>query len=114
MCMPEILQSLPGDAFNVFLYHYPAPAEMVSKYNVDLFCAGHVHGGQVRLPWYGAIVTRSETGKKFEFGLYSVGNMYLYVSRGIGMVGDFVPRVRFLCKPEIALLELVGDDSLRK
>ncbi|MBX9671672.1 MAG: metallophosphoesterase [Candidatus Obscuribacterales bacterium] len=110
-CMPEVLQVLPESNFNIFLYHYPSVAEMVSKYNVDLFCAGHVHGGQVRMPWYGAIVTRSETGKKYEFGLYSVEKMYLYVSRGIGMVGDFVPRVRFLCKPEIALLELVSEHA---
>jgi uncharacterized protein len=108
-CFKSVLQTLPRDSFNIVLYHYPSAADMISKYEVDLLCAGHTHGGQVRMPFYGAIITRSLTGKKFEGGQYDIGKMHLSVNRGIGMVGNFVPRLRFLCKPEITLIELNGE-----
>ncbi len=53
--------------------------------------------GQVRLPWYGAIVTGSLYGKQFEAGRYNLDQTILYVSRGIGLEGAGAPRVRFLC-----------------
>jgi predicted MPP superfamily phosphohydrolase len=60
----------------------------------------------VRLPWFGAILTASKYGKRYEAGLYQVGATQLYVSRGLGMEGLGAPRVRFLCPPEIVVLEL--------
>jgi predicted MPP superfamily phosphohydrolase len=77
---------------------------------VDLFLAGHVHGGQVALPFYGALLTLSRFGKRFERGLYPDADGFgfpLYVSRGIGMEGGAMPRVRFCSRPELALIELV-------
>ena len=76
---------------------------------VDLFCAGHVHGGQVGLPLYGALVTLSRHGKRYEAGLYQAGPMRMYVSRGIGMEGGSAPRVRFCSRPEIAVIEAVPE-----
>ena len=73
---------------------------------IDLFCAGHVHGGQVALPFYGALVTLSKFGKQYESGVYQVGPMGMYVSRGLGMEGGSAPRVRFCSRPEIAVIEL--------
>ena len=55
---------------------------------MDLYCAGHIHGGQIALPFYGALVTLSKYGKRFEAGLYRVGETWLYVNRGIGMEGE--------------------------
>jgi len=73
---------------------------------VDLYCAGHTHGGQVALPFYGALVTFSKYGKRFETGLYRVGETRLYVSRGIGMEGGKIPRVRFCSRPEVTVIEI--------
>ncbi len=73
---------------------------------VDLYLAGHTHAGQVALPWYGAIVTLSRQGKKYEAGAYTVGNTLLYVNRGIGMEGGPVPRVRFFSRPEVGVLDI--------
>ena len=70
---------------------------------VDLMLAGHVHGGQVALPFYGALMTLSRHGKRFEQGLYELPGMNLYVNRGIGMEGGSAPRVRFASRPEITL-----------
>jgi predicted MPP superfamily phosphohydrolase len=78
-----------------------------ARSRIDLFCAGHVHGGQVALPFYGALVTLSRFGKQYERGLYHVGSMFMYVSRGIGMEGGVAPRVRFCSRPEITVIDLV-------
>jgi uncharacterized protein len=103
--------SLPAAGPAIVLYHCPFPDLVASERapRVDLFCAGHVHGGQVALPGYGAIITLSRFGKRFERGLYPDADGFgfpLYVSRGIGMEGGR-PRVRFASRPEVALIELV-------
>jgi predicted MPP superfamily phosphohydrolase len=56
-------------------------------------------------------VTSSLYGKAFEMGRYQVGDMTLYVSRGIGMEGSGAPRVRFLCPPEIVSWEVHGSGA---
>lgn len=94
------------DTFTVFLHHYPDWIEEVSVRRADLYLAGHTHGGQVALPLYGALVTLSRYGKRFESGLHRVRDTWLYVNRGIGMEGGPAPRVRFCSRPEITLLEL--------
>ena len=102
------LDAAPKGACKVLLYHYPDPIlEVAARGDVDLQLSGHTHGGQVALPWYGALVTLSRHGKRFEHGLYTVGDTRLYVSRGIGMEGGPTLRVRFCARPEVTLIELV-------
>ncbi len=101
------LGSIPPDAFSVFLYHYPDEIEAVAARKVDLYCAGHTHGGQVALPLYGALITLSRFGKRYEAGLYRVKQTWLYVNRGIGMEGGIAPRVRFWARPEVTVIEIV-------
>jgi hypothetical protein len=74
--------------------------------NVDLYLAGHTHGGQIALPFYGAIITLSKFGKKYESGEYRVGNTILYVNRGLGLAGGFNPKMRFFARPEITVFDL--------
>lgn len=101
------LKDVTPDAFTLFLYHTPdAILEAAETERVDLYCAGHTHGGQVALPLYGALVTLSKFGKKYESGLYREGRTWLYVTRGIGMEGDPAPRVRFFARPEVTVIEL--------
>ncbi len=100
----------PG-RFNIFLYHHPYLAEEIRDYNVDLYLCGHTHGGQVALPFYGALITLSQTGKKYESGMYIVGNMKLYVNRGIGMEPLPAPQVRFLARPEISVFDIGPSNS---
>ncbi len=92
--------------FSIVLYHYPDLIDEVSKQKVDLYFAGHTHGGQVRVPFYGALITLSKFGKKYEAGMYRVLNTTLYVNRGIGMEGGIAPRVRFLCRPELTIIDV--------
>jgi predicted MPP superfamily phosphohydrolase len=84
-------------------------AEAAAEEKVDLYLAGHTHGGQIRLPLFGAVFTASSYGKRYEQGLYEIGETTLYVSRGLGMEGQGAPRARFLCPPEIVAVDLVGE-----
>jgi predicted MPP superfamily phosphohydrolase len=109
--LAEAVDALPAGGPAIVLYHAPFPdlVDPADAARVDLFCAGHVHGGQVALPWYGALITLSRFGKRFERGLYPDADGFgfpLYVSRGIGMEGA-APRVRFASRPEVALIELM-------
>ena len=69
---------------------------------VDLQLSGHSHGGQVRLPGIGPLILPL-LGVKYPMGLYRVGGMPLYVTRGIGMIA---PAVRFNCPPEVTHITL--------
>jgi len=106
---PQVLKSLSSERFNVLLYHYPDLIEDLEDFNVDLYLAGHTHGGQVAMPLYGALVTLSKYGKKYEAGKYIVGDTLLYVNRGIGMEGGYTPRVRFWARPEITVFNIVSE-----
>mgnify|MGYP000990102931 CR=1 FL=1 len=105
------LAQLPLDpsAFNVLLYHSPDIAPLACNAGFDLQLSGHTHGGQVRLPLYGAIFAASLYGKAFEAGRYLLKNMTLYVTRGLGMEGGIAPRVRLFCPPELIFWEITGD-----
>jgi predicted MPP superfamily phosphohydrolase len=105
------LAALPDNGPAIVLLHVPYPDVVFSTLapRVDLMCAGHTHGGQVALPFYGALLTLSKFGKRFERGFYPDADGFgfpLYVSRGIGM-GSPAPRVRFSARPEIAVIDLV-------
>ena len=101
-----LMREVPDDVYTILLYHTPDLIETASANGIDLYLAGHTHGGQVRLPFYGALITFSRYGKKYEMGQYQVGETTLYVSRGLGMDGTPLPRIRFLCPPEIVVFEL--------
>jgi predicted MPP superfamily phosphohydrolase len=105
----SLLGSNSADIYNVFLYHTSDFVEDLEKLNVDLYLAGHTHGGQIALPVYGAIITLSKFGKKYEAGLYKVGETDMYVNRGLGMEGGHAPRARFFARPEISVFDIVPD-----
>ncbi len=99
----------PGaEHFSLLLYHTPDLAPIAASKGIDLQLSGHTHGGQVRLPFVGALFTGSLYGKRYEAGRYPENDMTLYITRGIGMEGAGAPRVRFLCPPEIILWEITG------
>ncbi len=99
------------DSMRVLLYHSPELMPHVQQYPIDLYLCGHTHGGQVRLPFYGALLTSSVTGKRYEMGKYTEQNSTLYVSRGIGLEGLGAPRLRLLCPPEIVLFTLLNSEA---
>jgi predicted MPP superfamily phosphohydrolase len=102
---------LPPDALRVLLYHSPDLAQQAAELGFDLYLCGHTHGGQIRLPLIGALLTSSDYGKRFEMGRHRVGPLTLYVSRGIGMEGGSAPRARLLCPPEVTVWTLQGEEA---
>jgi predicted MPP superfamily phosphohydrolase len=92
--------------FLLLLYHSPDLMPDAVELGVDLYLCGHTHGGQIRLPIFGAVFTSSDFGKRYEMGRYEEGHTTLHVSRGLGMEGLGAPRARFLAPPEIVLWTL--------
>jgi len=74
----------------------------VGKTKLDLILAGHSHGGQVRLPFYGPLILPFGVGA-YDLGLFQTSAGPLYVNAGIGY---FYANVRFNCRPEITVFEM--------
>jgi predicted MPP superfamily phosphohydrolase len=106
--LADLITASPDNGPMILLYHAPDLMPEASQHEVDLYLCGHTHGGQVRLPGYGAILTSSQLGKRYEMGLYRSGRTHMYVSRGVGLEGLSAPRVRFLAPPEITLVTMRG------
>jgi hypothetical protein len=104
-----LLADLPPEAFSLLLYHTPDLMPQAAAAGVDLYLAGHTHGGQWRLPGFGAILTSSRYWKRYEAGSYREHGTTLYVSRGLGMEGFGTPRARFFCPPEVVVITLRGE-----
>jgi len=104
--LTRVLNGRDAERFRILLYHSPDLAPEAAAAGIDLQLSGHTHGGQVRLPFYGALYAASLYGKRFESGRRQVGDMTLYVTRGIGLEGGGAPRLRFNCSPEIILWEI--------
>lgn len=95
--------------FRVLLTHLPGHFDEAARRGVDLTLAGHTHGGQLRLPVFGALIPDRRLVGKYQAGMYESGGRRLYVNRGIGLEGGAAPRVRFWCRPEIAVIDIVGE-----
>ncbi|MDP8955495.1 MAG: metallophosphoesterase [Actinomycetota bacterium] len=93
-----------ADAFGLALVHSPDPAPELAALGYQLVLAGHTHGGQVRMPFVGALVTNSTIPTRLSMGLSRFGRTVLHVSPGLG-TSKYAP-FRFLCRPEATLLEL--------
>ena len=105
---PDLNLSVPAKpgAPVILMVHAPDFADEVVAHprggDVDLMLAGHSHGGQIRLPFVGPLVL-PPMGQKYVEGAYRLGEMQLYVNRGIGTVG--LP-FRLNCPPEITQFTL--------
>jgi predicted MPP superfamily phosphohydrolase len=102
----DVLKKIPDNCFSVFLHHFPDLTEDLAEQNIDLYLAGHTHGGQIAMPYYGAVITLSKFGKKYESGEYKAGRFILYVNRGLGLAAGFNPKMRFFARPEITVFDI--------
>jgi predicted MPP superfamily phosphohydrolase len=98
----------PAAALRIGLTHSPEPRvlDAFAQDGYDLMLAGHTHGGQLRVPGFGAIVTNCELDRSRARGASKWGaHAWLHVSAGLG-TSPYAP-VRFACPPEASLLTLV-------
>lgn len=101
---PAQLLPPPGPgAKNILLVHYPAWVKRLGGPKMDLILAGHSHGGQVRLPFYGSVMVPFDVDE-YDLGLFNTPAGPLYVNPGIGYLHDL--NIRFNCRPEITVFEV--------
>jgi uncharacterized protein len=104
----------PGAALRLGVMHSPEP-RVLDRFvddGYDLLLAGHTHGGQLCLPWYGTLVTNCGLERQRARGLHRHpvgGQAWLHVSAGLG-TSPWAP-ARFACRPEASLLTLMPRDS---
>ncbi|MFA5891859.1 MAG: metallophosphoesterase [Actinomycetota bacterium] len=99
------LRTRAAKGFRMAIAHSPDIVEEVARHGYDLILCGHTHGGQVRVPLLGALVTNSTLPLRMARGAHRIGNAWLHVSAGLG-TSKFAP-IRFSCRPEVCVLELV-------
>lgn len=104
--LAELHAAAPNSVPQVLLFHSPEIMPEAVRHGIDLYVCGHTHGGQVRLPFVGPILTSSQLGRRYVMGHYHEGRTHLYVSRGLGLEGMSAPRVRFLAPPELTLITI--------
>jgi predicted MPP superfamily phosphohydrolase len=96
----------PPSAFRLGLSHTPDNFYWAIRQQVDLLLCGHVHGGQIRLPWIGPIFVPSIYGRRFDTGVFQVDRTVMAVCRGLSGKEP----LRFRCKPQILRITLTCDN----
>jgi predicted MPP superfamily phosphohydrolase len=105
------LRAVPPGAATVLLSHHPDIVLRLGARRPGLILAGHTHGGQIRLPGVGAVVTHSALPRRHALGLTRYQDVPLFVTRGIGYSGL---DLRVGCAPEVALLTLVPEHAAQR
>lgn len=94
------------EKFHIVLGH--SPNFSLGRIEGDLLIAGHTHGGQCQLPGLGPLLTLSEVPRSRASGVTTIERgKTLVVPNGIGLERGHAPRMRFLCRPELAIVELM-------
>jgi len=99
--------------YRILLAHRPTPIDDYAAAGFDLALTGHIHGGQVRLPFVGGLYSPDEGFfPEYDSGLYEhESGMKLYVNRGLGNSG--FPQ-RLFNRPEVAVIEIVPEEQTNR
>lgn len=100
---PEMKQFEADSAFRLLVSHTPDNYAWAREQNFGLMLSGHNHGGQIRFPLVGAVITPSRFGACYASGVFDLPPTVLHVSRGLGGTHP----IRLNCPPELALLKLI-------
>lgn len=88
---------------------YLRTLDAFAEAGAGLIMAGHTHGGQLRIPFWGAPVTNCDLDRTRARGVFSHRRAVVEVSAGLGF-SPYAP-LRFACPPEVTLLELVPREA---
>lgn len=89
-------------ALRILLSHSPDQVHWARRRGFDLMLAGHTHGGQIQFPLLGPLLVPSLFSTRYAAGTFYQAPTLMHVSRGVSALTP----VRYLCRPEIALLRL--------
>jgi len=92
----------------IVIAHSPDVLPEVAERGADLAFFGHTHGGQIRLPFKGAIVTRSMVGAKRARGIFRERETVFTINQGLGATRG--THIRLCCPPEVTLLNTGGTE----
>lgn len=102
--LPAAVAGLPADGFRLVLTHSPEIAPELSDNGVDYAMCGHTHGGQIRLPFIGAIYQPGGNWfPKISKGAYRFGDSTLFIDSGLGVTG---PKLRLFNQSQLTLHRL--------
>jgi predicted MPP superfamily phosphohydrolase len=96
------MSAAPAGPFRLCLSHTPDTIGWARRHGVDLMLAGHVHGGQIRVPVIGSLFVPSLYSRKYDCGAFSEPPTLLYVSRGLAGREP----LRYNCRPEVTRITL--------
>ena len=91
-----------GGPLRIVLAHSPDQFDWARGQDADLLLAGHTHGGQIRFPLIGPVLSPSRTGVKYASGVFYAPPTIMHVTRGVS--GEFP--IRLNCPPEMTHLML--------
>ena len=97
-----------GPSVRILVGHKPDAIELVRETPVDLAVAGHTHGGQVSLPFFGPPLTLSSVPRHVAAGgLHELYGTPIYVSTGVGRERGNAPQLRLGVRPSIGIIDLI-------
>lgn len=97
-----VLTDVPTGPFRFCLSHTPDNFAWAQRHDIDLMLAGHVHGGQIRLPGIGPLFVPSRYSRRYDSGQFRFGPTLMSVSRGLSGREP----LRYNCRPEITRIVL--------
>ena len=103
----EKLGMLESDKFNILIAHSPEYFNTYSKWGADLILSGHNHGGLVRLPVLGGVISpKLKIFPKYDYGRFIKDKSIMILSNGLG---SHTLKIRVNNKPEIVLININND-----
>ncbi len=101
----DTLNDVPEGAPLILLSHNPDVIASPQLPRVDIVLAGHTHGGQIVVPFWGPAHTQTEfVPRRNVSGYFRTGRTHVYISRGLG---EGIP-LRFGATPQISLIQIIG------
>ncbi len=103
------LKKKDDEKYNVLLAHDPSHFEAYCEYGSDLVFSGHVHGGLIRLPYLGGLISPEyKLFPKYDAGVYEKGGTKMLVSRGLG---SHTINIRINNRPELIMVRLLPGEE---
>ena len=100
----DLLGPPPSDSFNLLLTHNPVYFDVYSDWGADLTLAGHMHGGVIRVPFKGGLISPERVyWPEYDAGEFTNGDSSIIVSRGLGNGSS---GYRFFNWPDVSVITL--------
>lgn len=100
----EELGQCSREAFSILLAHNPTYCEDYAAWGADLILSGHMHGGLVRIPGIGSVISpQFKLFPKFDAGRFEIGKSTAVISKGLG---THTFHIRIFDRAELVLIEI--------